>query len=543
MTPGARRLLLLRAAFAALAGGVYVLSRGRVPLEDADVAVAGVLAFEILANVPYALVPLRRRSQIWLSMQFVVDALAVAALLYLTGGLLSVFVPLCFATVVAAALTLSRAMALTLASLLVIAQAGITFTYYRRHVGTLAPPLVERDYFKGRGERFHMAYLVLQSVASYATALAASRLAGGLRRARGLTEAVLESLDEGVLALDRDGRVAFANPKAREILGLPRMTLAPMPVSEALAGLRTDGEPPPPAWDRPWHAEGTLRSGTLERPVEIAGVPLTAATGGPGAVVVVRDLTLRRHAEEAMLRADRLSSLGELAAGIAHEVRNPLASIRGCAQELLTGAGTDPSRRMLELVLRECDRLNRIVSGVLDYARHRTPRLGWHRPIEIVEEIRAQVARRPEGASARIRAQGDPSLAVRCDADQVRQILWNLVLNALQAYDAPPQAVDLDVIVSSPPPGHPEGAGWVRLDVSDGGRGIPPAVRPNLFRPFFTTRPDGNGLGLATVQRLVATHGGDLSIESRPGRTCVSVWLPIAGPDGPTDGKPAGGSS
>ncbi|MBI4231229.1 MAG: PAS domain-containing protein [Planctomycetes bacterium] len=535
MTTGTRRLPLLRAFFATLALGVFVLSRGGVRAPEfgaSERVVAALLGFSILVNPLYAILPMRRtRPEVWLSMQLLCDALVEAAVLYLTGGIWSLFVPVCFATVVAAGLLLSRAMAVILASILVISQAGITFTYYRKHMTGMPLPLVEKNYFQGQTEAFYQGYFLLQSFAYYATALAGARLARGLRRAQGLTDAVLENLDEGVLAVDPQGWIVFANPRSRRMLDLEEAPVAPILLPARLGELGAGREAGlPESWDAPWRSRHPLRLGSAGVPVEVEILPLSASAGR-GAVVVLRDLSLRHRMEEAMLRADRLESAGEMAAGIAHEVRNPLASIRGCAQELMGDERGEDARRMLQIVLKECDRLNGLVSGVLDFARHRSLRSAWAAPARILEEMRLQILRTPEWKEAEIVLDADPALRIRCDGDMLRQACWNLVLNALQAYDGPPRRVTLRLRrVEEPLFARPGEGEWIRLDVVDQGRGIAPEVRRELFRPFYSTRAGGSGLGLALVQRVIASHGGDITVDSRLGEGATfSLWLPVEG--------------
>jgi signal transduction histidine kinase len=207
-------------------------------------------------------------------------------------------------------------------------------------------------------------------------------------------------------------------------------------------------------------------------------------------------------------RAERLASIGRLAAGIAHEIRNPLASISGSMEMLKQSPGGDAdSRQLMDIAVREVDRLNRLITDLLDYARPKTEERQRLDLGELVGEIaRAFAQERRAGVTLTLEA--DPDVSLDGASGQLRQVVWNLVRNAAEAMPAG-GAIRVRVTREG---GHP------LLIVSDTGAGIPKAHLERIFEPFYSTKVSGSGLGLATVARIVDDHRGHIDVDSEPGR-------------------------
>jgi two-component system sensor histidine kinase PilS (NtrC family) len=226
--------------------------------------------------------------------------------------------------------------------------------------------------------------------------------------------------------------------------------------------------------------------------------------------------------EERVQRSERLADLGRVAAGLAHELRNPLASMSGSLELLRGEAPRAEDRRLMDIVLREASRLEHLVSRFLEYSRPAAPRRSWADLAGLVAETLEVFSHDP--AAARVKL--EPSLTATpawCDPDQMRQVLWNLLVNASQAIQSGPaeQAGHLKVRCSPAPDG------GATLEVEDDGPGIAAEDLAQVFTPFFTTKERGSGLGLATVQRVVDAHGGAVAVESAPGRGArFTVRLP-----------------
>ena len=257
--------------------------------------------------------------------------------------------------------------------------------------------------------------------------------------------------------------------------------------------------------------------------------------------MIFQDVTHVVEMEQGLRRSERLAAIGQLAASIAHEIRNPLASISGSIQ-MLRGVGSEARRtsereRLMEIVVRETDRLNALITDFLHFAR---PRPLKRVAVDVCAAVEDVVKMFEPAKPAGVRVQCDlrPGLHADADPTQVRQLLWNLVLNASQALPGSGTLSISSREVGDPSPQEksggrrnemPEEGVWAEIVVADDGVGIPSEVMERIFDPFFTTRAEGTGLGLPTVHRIVEDHGGALHIESRPGvGTAVSIRLPRA---------------
>jgi len=272
------------------------------------------------------------------------------------------------------------------------------------------------------------------------------------------------------------------------------------------------------------------------RHLGIAVSILRGEGGEPGGYVAIfQDVTDVVKMEQELRRSSRLAGVGELAASIAHEIRNPLAAISGSVELLRSGEGEDGAR-LMDIVLREIGRLDALIRDFLQYARPAPPKLEAVALAGLFEDVvRMLEPSLPPGV--RLEREADPGAAALADPTQLRQVLWNLVRNALEALDGPGVVRLSASRVAGPPQAGPadgrkrgaEGPGSVEIVVADTGRGIALADLERIFDPFYTTKPEGTGLGLPTVHRIVESHGGALSVESQTGvGTRFRVRLPAA---------------
>ena len=272
------------------------------------------------------------------------------------------------------------------------------------------------------------------------------------------------------------------------------------------------------------------KSGTGEIiPLALSSTPLTDEAGAPsGAVILLRDLREIKRLEAQVRRSEKLAAIGKLAAAVAHEIRNPLSSIRGFAQFLSHILKDRPRDHEYAVVMvKEVDRINRVVTDLLTFAR---PQETEASPVDLPELV-GHVLRLVEGdaRSGNVtieRKLPKPMPGVVLDGGQITQLLLNLCLNALQAMNG---GGALTVGAEK------DDRGGLTLWVADDGPGIPPEHQDRIFDPFFTTRDKGTGLGLAIVQKIVENHHGGIHVESPPpGKTrgCrFSVFLPGAIPE------------
>jgi signal transduction histidine kinase len=315
-------------------------------------------------------------------------------------------------------------------------------------------------------------------------------------RLRSYIDAVLQSLPLGVVTVSGTHPPTPQNRAA--------LSLLPALPPEALAH--------PPALGYHSFEHG-------RRPLGLYVASLDAQVGGDDSrVLVIEDLTDRRALEAQLRRVDRLASVGQLAAGVAHEVRNPLAIVRATAQLLASQAGANPMLRQYTQVLTsESDRIERLISDLLEYARPRPP---IPAPIDLAGFLAAAAQQvRPYALQQEVSvvAEAAPGALMMADAEQLGQALLNLLLNAVQA-SAPGDTVRLL--------GCSDTAG-AQITVVDTGSGMPAEVQERACDPFFTTRPEGTGLGLALVAAVVQEHGGQLRFASVVGQgTRVSISIP-----------------
>jgi len=254
---------------------------------------------------------------------------------------------------------------------------------------------------------------------------------------------------------------------------------------------------------------------------ELSCAPVRQPDGQVFLLELVTDVTERERLQARLTEAERLAAAGELAASVAHEIRNPLAAIVNATtllgvEETLTG---EERAHTLGVVKKEARRLNRILSDFLSFARPREPKRLVGDIREIVDQVAALI--RDDASRARdveISVRVDPEVSpFAFDADQITQVVWNIALNGVEAMDGSGR---LGITVGLR-------EGQVAIDISDTGRGMPAEERRRVFEPFYSRKPAGTGLGLTIARRIVATHGGRIEIESTPGSgTCFTILLP-----------------
>jgi two-component system sensor histidine kinase PilS (NtrC family) len=269
---------------------------------------------------------------------------------------------------------------------------------------------------------------------------------------------------------------------------------------------------------------------------QILGVSLSRLTDRRnetrGRIINFQDLTELRRMEREMQRAERMATIGQLAAGIAHEIRNPLASISGSVELLRQGPQvTGDDRALMEIVNREIDRLNDLITQLLEYASPR-PRQVVDFDLAVLLDETVRVFQQDKGFAgvevARAAAPAGP-IAMAADPAKLRQVTWNLLRNAAEAAAQGGKHVTVSLIVDD---------GSAVIEIGDDGTGIAPEHVPRIFDPFFTTKKRGTGLGLATCQSIVTEHGGTIEVTSEVGKgTRFSVRLPRRAPDASTTGE------
>jgi nitrogen-specific signal transduction histidine kinase len=351
---------------------------------------------------------------------------------------------------------------------------------------------------------------------------------------------ILHNIRSGIVTIDESGRLLFANPMAEQLLAID---LERMKGKDMLGRLRTIAPELGESLERA--VRDRLRTTRGEGMIAVAGKRLsigvtTTYTDGDGlrtdrtATAIFQDISDQKRLEALRLRAERLEGVAELSASLAHEIKNPLASIRSAVEQLARSpfSGKD-EQTLARLVMRESDRLSRLLSEFLDFARVRVARV---EPIDLgllgasAARLAGASPNRPDGVRVTCDAETGEHI-VDGDEDLLHRATFNLLLNAIQAS---PEGGEVHLAVGPALPEHVAGTrfdhGAVMLSVIDSGSGIPAEIRDRLFDPFFTTKPGGNGLGLAVVHRAIDAHRGLVFVDSSQAGTRFTVVLPRAEP-------------
>lgn len=356
-------------------------------------------------------------------------------------------------------------------------------------------------------------------------------LVDALRRYR---DDILRSMDEGLLTVDLAGRVVTMNRVGADLLGIDAAQVAARPTLESVVGARAplvrlvrEGlEREEPANQ----AEVEITRGEQTIPLGVSMSPLRDSSGARlGLLVLFRDLTEMKALEARMRRTDRLAALGTMSAGLAHEIKNPLAAIKTFVQLIPRKFDSEAFREKFNVTVpRELDRVNGIVENLLELAR--TPRMAYA-PVDVNALLR-RVVDLHRGQMEERRVQCDVRLAdglppARADAEYLLRAFSNLVVNALEAMA---EGGRLTVATRQAGP-NGRGARTVEVRIADTGTGMDPETVGQLFNPFFTTKAKGTGLGLALTHKIVEEHGGTIAVQSAPGAgTLFTLTLPEAQP-------------
>jgi len=339
-------------------------------------------------------------------------------------------------------------------------------------------------------------------------------------------EQILANLDDGVIALDADGRVIFFNEASEVLTDISSAGAVEQPLEQIfkrepwLVDLVRGTHPPRQKRAR---GEGDFISRWGKKiPVGVTVSPLQDPHGNfVGTILLLRDIKRRKELEEDLKRADRLILMGTLGAGLAHEIRNPLGGIKGAAQLLRRSVDGNPSvREFTDIMIREVDRVNQLIEQLLDLSRPAELELAPINIHEILEDVLLLEYQTLGDKQLQIKKWFDPSLPpIRGDRARLTQVFLNLVKNAFQAMER--GALTVTTRVETDYHVREQGTGpnrFIWVDLADEGMGIREENLPHIFSPFFTTKNNGTGLGLATCYRIIKEHGGTIRVESTEGK-------------------------
>ena len=347
-----------------------------------------------------------------------------------------------------------------------------------------------------------------------------------------LHESIINSITSGLVVLDDKERVILFNPTAEKILGIHTHQISGLTLASVLPALQqpiqgvAEMRPSvnmPPFTDILYHKPD---GANIYLRLSISPLRYVSTDKG-GKIIVFQDVTEIKRIEESMKKVEGLALVGEMAAGIAHEIRNPMASISGSVQVLKEGLAWDSTEsQLMAIVSREIDRLNQLVSDFLLFARPKETKLKTFDLNQVIMESLALFKNGPRwNENVHVLTHLMDSVTIESDPDQVKQVLWNLFLNAC---DAMPDGGILDIgtkwVFETPESTNKS----VSIVIHDTGDGFDPITLPKLFTPFFTTKEGGSGLGLATVKRIIDQLQGRILGRNHPdGGAEIAIILPM----------------
>ncbi|TMQ60278.1 MAG: PAS domain-containing protein [Candidatus Eisenbacteria bacterium] len=483
-----------------------------------------------------------------LATQFLVDVATTSYLVFFTGGAESQFVPLYLLSPLLGGVFLSIGGGVLLAALSSLAYAGF---YLAGRQGLM--PTMPYGLTQGLGDAAlllrMLLYVPLLFVVGVIGGYLGRRLNEGrralenaqeeLNRALFDTESILENMSSGMVTVDADGIVRHWNRAASEIAGCPVDSMRGQPYVDAFGpGLKEFTERVREALEQ--GTEGSRVAISIVRP-DGSKVPLGMSTSllrdpdgrRRGVIGLFQDLSDVRALEERIRRRETLAAIGELSAGIAHEIRNCLNPISGSVEVLQRELKVKgENARLLDLIVRESERLDNFIRELLDYARERPLKCETLDLDALLQETVDVALRHPSAEGKSLGFAGrSVDVHVHVDSEQMRQVLMNLILNALEAIEADGR-VEVRIAARHERPSVQTGGtspSFVCVEVQDNGIGIAAPEIELIFEPFYSTKRGGTGLGLAIANRIVERHGGAMEAESRLGAgTTMRVWIPKA---------------
>jgi len=470
-----------------------------------------------------------------LAVQVAGDLVVETFLVYFTGGLDSPFSFLYLVSIITASMLLYRRGGLLGASGAVILYGALgDLMYY----GVL--PVPEQSWFVPTPWTSSRLYLNMATnfAGFYAAAFLTSYLSEKLQKTsqeldanrqnlaelRALNQNVVESIPSGLITLTREGVATFINPAGCFILRRDPQSVIGSTVAQL--GFYAENE-----WE---HARETLTVGAVvrnekqdvqigdePRTLGFAVTPLNSIEGtSSGYTLIFQDLTDMKTLEAELRLKDRMAAVGELSAGIAHEIRNPLAAIAGSVQVLKKSTALNPQeQRLMSIILKESERLNKSIADFLRFVKPQEKRPAEFDIAASLAETLELLRNSPElGAGHTVEDEiVPPTYTIVGDADQIRQVFWNIARNAVQAMPGGGTLRVTTLVI----------ADRYNIVFSDNGRGMTEADQRRLFQPFRTNFPSGTGLGMAISFRIVQEHGGRIEVSSHEGAgTAITVSLP-----------------
>ncbi|MBN2704881.1 MAG: PAS domain-containing protein [Deltaproteobacteria bacterium] len=521
-----RQLLTFRLLLITLLLGVLILIDFIWPRETSPTPLYSFIIVTYLLTIHYArLTRFRIREERLIQQQLLVDATLIAVLLYLTGGFYSLFFPLFYFIILGGTLYLKSQQTVTLLFYCTFLYLSVVFAHIYNPLQDYLPlpPLLSNnrkivsELFFNLAP-FYLTAFILRFMAreSLQNREKLEEVTSDLKDFKDLNEHIIASIDSGLITTDEKMRINFINQSGCQILGLEENAIRGRELGRIIPDL-----PPQAGGSRSTRHEISYQ-GPDNRRLTL-GFSLTqllkSPNRKPGWILIFQDLTEFKTIEEGLQGAKKMAAIGRLAAGIAHEIRNPLAAISGSIEILARDLADEDEthQRLLQIVLRESNRLNHLISDFLSFSRLEEKTAVCFNIISLLQDMiflfRSQF---PETVFTESYHGSD--CRVNANPEQVEQILWNLCKNALEAVNGRGR---IEISSYASPGGEPfagrgePGGQRVEIHICDNGPGLDEAGADRIFEPFFTTKTEGTGLGLYIVFQLVKINHGSVRLQNR----------------------------
>jgi two-component system, NtrC family, sensor histidine kinase PilS len=496
-----------------------------------------------LATILYALF-LNRMKDLnqFLSFQVVADHLLIAGLIYFTGGKESVFPMVYFFAIIESTIFFSRKGAFFSASFSTLLYALLLLLQLHHWIN----PLGSSHSYEA-SQIFYSLFIYMASffIVASLSGLIAEELEKKKKeliqkqvdydQLETFNRNVIQSLDSGLLTVNLQGKINLFNRTAERILGLDGESTQGASIYDLFPTLnRIAGESvrtvPDSFSEYQRYETQFINPAGRKIYLGFSVSPLPAPDGSLiGQTLIFQDITRFKEMEEEVKRLDKMAAVNQLAAGMAHEIRNPLSSLSGSIQMLKSELALESHQeRLMDIILRESERLNALITDFLLFAQPpKTNKDVWNIK-SILEETIELFTHSPdysEGIQVRYPHPLE-DIRILVDPDQMKQVFWNLILNAAQAMGEKGElTVGLERKTDGMAQRRPRE--WVKISISDSGKGIVPHEKDKIFEPFYTTKDGGTGLGLSIVHKIIETHDGVIKVESEVGRgSTFTILLP-----------------
>jgi len=527
-------MLFLRVVFLTLLLGINVLLQSTEkniitpPFYYILFFVGGVYLFTICSALILKFI---RRYSTFAYAQILMDVILVSILLYYSGGSQSVFTILYLFPIITGGLILSRRGGLAAAAASTLGYGTILcLEYFGYH-----PDFLDDYWYRPLGDiRSVLNFFSIHGFTFFITAILSSLLSGRLLRTEKelisttlkydqlsvLYKKIFDDIPSGIIVLNQKNMISF-NPASENITGFRSDEVVGKDINLPFPNLKLD-------------AGMNFRSEVEITTKDRKNIPIgysSAKLNMPGTednfqIVTLQDLSQTKQLEKQMMQAKKMATIGEMAAGIAHELRNPLAAISGAA-EVIDSSGDIKSHNqgLMNIITRECNRLQDSINDFLTFSKPIEPEKEWVPLLPLVKEV-IQLLKHTHDWAADCKSFIDIPEKMDCWADpqQIRQLLLNIFHNSCMAL----RSKDDEIRVIAREDADDSGAEKTVLTIIDNGRGIPDLIIDKIYDPFFTTRENGTGLGLSIAKQIVNTHDGGITISSKEHQgTTTEVWLPL----------------